>query len=80
MKLSRCLIFLLGLSSLLAADCTRPDRQHKDKKIVRCSYFQEDIFRHYSKKSNTIPRKERRKECFFCSCPIAEHEKREKQK
>lgn len=70
-------IFIIALTwnLLLCGECKRADNMHVNKDVVRCKYYQEDIFKCYSKKLHCYPELERRKECFFCECPIEEHKK-----
>lgn len=77
MKKQIVLLFLLLPSDGAYADCTRADRHHVDTSIVRCLYTQEDIYNSYSQKPSCHNCEQRRKECFFCKCPIAEHTKQE---
>jgi hypothetical protein len=67
------LAFLISPS--LYGECKKADHAHVNKDVVRCKYHQEDIFRCYSKKLYCYPELERRKQCFFCECPIDEHTK-----
>lgn len=73
MKAIWSLIILLSLSLGIEAKCNRSDRTHVDENVVRCNYHQEDIYRCYCKKNGCYKTCERRKECFFCGCPIEEH-------
>lgn len=73
MKLRWYIIILLSVTPNIYAKCNRSDRAHVDENIVRCNYHQEDIYRCYCKKNGCYKTCERRKECFFCGCPIQEH-------
>ncbi len=70
-------IFFLIQSAVIGAICNNPDRHHADANIVHCPYSQEDIYRCYSKKLHCYGCIERRKQCFYCGCAIAEHTKHE---
>lgn len=72
----------LGLLNLgaMSGKCSRPDNQHMNSEVRHCYYHQEDIYRNYSNKPGHYKEHERRKQCFFCSCPIEEHTKRKTKK
>lgn len=55
--------------------CNRSDRAHVNENVLRCTYHQEDIFRCYREKTGCYNNEQRRRECFFCGCPIEEHTK-----
>ena len=76
------IIFLIFLSCALntRAKCHRSDYAHATENIMRCTYHQEDIYRCYTKKTGVYKECERRKECFFCGCPIEEHSKQKVKK
>lgn len=66
-------LVLLLSGTIILADCTRTDRNHVDTNVVRCLYTQEDIYNSYSQKPTCYGCEQRRKECFYCKCPISEH-------
>lgn len=76
----KSLLFSIIVMSIfsLHADCTRTDRTHNDIHVVRCSYTQDDIYAGYSQKPTCNDCEQRRKECFYCKCPITEHTRCEK--
>ncbi len=75
MKNLLLLLFLFTVA--LHADCSRIDRTHIDMNVVRCPYSQEDIYNSYAQKPSCNGCEQRRKECFYCKCPITEHTKQE---
>ena len=74
----KCLYIIILYGVMIQGVCTQPDKTHRDPNVVRCEYTQEDIYRCYSKKCRCYGCIERRKECFFCGCPISEHTKTER--
>ncbi len=70
---------IFGMFETLQGICNQHDNQHCDKQIVNCPYTQEDIYRGFSKNTRCYQCEERRKQCFYCGCPIAEHTKQEKE-
>lgn len=73
--MKKLLLLLLLFTMALPADCSRVDRTHIDMNVVRCPYSQEDIYKSYAQKPTCHGCEQRRKECFYCKCPIDEHTK-----
>jgi hypothetical protein len=74
MKISKnFFLLIIGFMQLANGKCNRTDHAHRNQNVVHCPYQQEDIFRCYREKTGCYKKEQRRKECFFCGCPIEEH-------
>lgn len=71
--MKKLVLFLLMGTSFIEGICKREDHHHRDANVMRCNYYQEDIYRCYTKKINCYASAQRRKECYYCGCPITEH-------
>jgi len=60
---------------VVSGKCLRANYKHAYDAIRLCRYYQENIYNNYAKKMSIYPETERLKECFFCGCPIDEHNK-----
>ncbi|GMU19177.1 MAG: hypothetical protein AMXMBFR12_03690 [Candidatus Babeliales bacterium] len=64
-----CLFWIISAFGV----CQRPDRKHENKDIARCPYLQENIYKAFAEKPMLYGELEKYKKCFFCECPISEH-------
>jgi hypothetical protein len=56
------------------ANCSHENHQHVDRQVINCAYSRTDLQRILAENKERYAKNYEDQTCFYCGCPIDEHD------